>query len=261
MSGGNIYLSSGSASTPALLFSDHTNTGIYLASNAKIAISTSGVQRLYINTACVTSNLQIRGITGSASTPAYAFSNATNTGLFLNGDDLSLSVDGNTVLTLKSDLTMVVNGSSGIQLPVGTTLEQPISPTIGTMRFNTTNTAVEIYNGVSWNNVLFENRNIKTASVKSVTSDYIITNLDYYIFVDASEKSINITLPVSYAGETFIIKKVDSSNNAVTIIPPESSSIDGYTTYGTSNPNDTFTLTTDGSKWYIVGVKSDNIAM
>ena len=27
MSGGNIYLSSGSASTPALLFKDHTNTG------------------------------------------------------------------------------------------------------------------------------------------------------------------------------------------------------------------------------------------
>jgi hypothetical protein len=40
--------------------------------------------------------------------------------------------------------------TGGMYLPVGTTAQRPASPATGMMRYNTTTSAVETYNGTSW---------------------------------------------------------------------------------------------------------------
>lgn len=47
-------------------------------------------------------------------------------------------------------LTYADSTTGGMYLPVGTTAQQPASPATGMIRFNTTTTAVEYYNGTQW---------------------------------------------------------------------------------------------------------------
>lgn len=47
-------------------------------------------------------------------------------------------------------LTYADSTTGGMYLPVGTTAQRPASPVTGMMRYNTTTSLVEIYNGTSW---------------------------------------------------------------------------------------------------------------
>ena len=47
-------------------------------------------------------------------------------------------------------LTYADSATGGLFLPVGTTAQRPASPATGMMRFNTTTSSVEVYNGTSW---------------------------------------------------------------------------------------------------------------
>jgi hypothetical protein len=45
--------------------------------------------------------------------------------------------------------TLVSTGTGALTLPVGTTVQRP-TPVLGMIRFNTTTSLTEIYNGTSW---------------------------------------------------------------------------------------------------------------
>ena len=47
-------------------------------------------------------------------------------------------------------LSYADSSTGGLFLPVGTTAQRPASPATGQMRFNTTTSLVEVYNGTSW---------------------------------------------------------------------------------------------------------------
>jgi hypothetical protein len=47
-------------------------------------------------------------------------------------------------------LTYTDSTTGGMYLPVGTTAQRPAAPATGMMRFNTTTTTVEYYNGTQW---------------------------------------------------------------------------------------------------------------
>jgi hypothetical protein len=47
-------------------------------------------------------------------------------------------------------LTYADSTTGGMYLPVGTTAQRPASPATGMMRYNTTTSLVETYNGTSW---------------------------------------------------------------------------------------------------------------
>jgi hypothetical protein len=48
---------------------------------------------------------------------------------------------------------ILLAGTSALKFPVGTTAQRPASPVAGDTRYNTTNTAMEFYNGTSWRTV------------------------------------------------------------------------------------------------------------
>jgi hypothetical protein len=51
---------------------------------------------------------------------------------------------------------VVINSTNNVLLPKGTTAERPITPVVGMIRFNTTTTEVEVYQGSAWRNLRFK---------------------------------------------------------------------------------------------------------
>ncbi len=61
------------------------------------------------------------------------------------GSDIVLEVTGNG--------TVNIDTTTALQIAVGNTAQRPGTPSTGDLRFNTTNTSVEVYNGTSWENI------------------------------------------------------------------------------------------------------------
>tara|TARA_B100000287_G_scaffold182939_1_gene173055 strand:+ start:2347 stop:2604 length:258 start_codon:yes stop_codon:yes gene_type:complete len=56
-------------------------------------------------------------------------------------------------LRIASEGTIDMVGTGAFQLPSGTTAQRPASPQAGYMRWNTTTTEAEFYNGTEWKNL------------------------------------------------------------------------------------------------------------
>lgn len=100
---------------------------------------------------------------------------------------------------------------------------------------------------------------LKTATdsvTRSLTADASITTSDRnkLILCDASGGAIELTLPAASAagdGFTIIVKKTDTGSNALTLTPDGSETIDGLSSIDIALPNDTRTLTSNGSNWFL----------
>ena len=91
-------------------------------------------------------------------------------------------------------------------------------------------------------------------NVVSKTGDYTATVFDDVILVDATNGAVTITLPKASnaSKKVLIIKKTDSSANAVTIDGDGSETIDGSATVSLSNQYDVKTIISDGSAWHVI---------
>ena len=74
--------------------------------------------------------------------------------------------------------------------------------------------------------------------------------------IDATSGNQTYTLPtaIGISGKTYIIKKIDTSTNTVTIATTSSQTIDGYSTITFSNQYQCYTLVSNGSNWYIISI-------
>lgn len=91
-------------------------------------------------------------------------------------------------------------------------------------------------------------------NVVTKTSDYSATVTDYTILCDASGGDITITLPSAstFPGHGFQIKKIDSTDNIVTIEPTSPDVIDGETSVLTVEQWTNIMVQSDGTNWYIL---------
>jgi hypothetical protein len=98
---------------------------------------------------------------------------------------------------------------------------------------------------------------IKNAVKASQTSTYTATTTDYFIPCNATGGALTIDLPAASGntGLTFVIKKTDSSFNAVTIDPNSSETIDGAATTTLNTQFEAVTIVCDGSNWQILDRK------
>lgn len=90
----------------------------------------------------------------------------------------------------------------------------------------------------------------------TVTTSTAITTSNTSVFADATSGAITITLPLaaSAPGKEFLIEKIDSSGNAVTVSRAGSDTINGSTTKSlASQYNFTRVQSVGGTIWYIVG--------
>jgi len=82
--------------------------------------------------------------TGTGYTAARTMTGTANTITITNGDGVS----GNPTITIADNPSLP--GNEKVTLPTGTTGERPSSPTQGEMRFNSTTSLVEWYDGSDW---------------------------------------------------------------------------------------------------------------
>ena len=103
-------------------------------------------------------------------------------------------------------------------------------------------------------NTLVRN-NFGFSNVKTVTSDYTMKWADEIILANASSAPLKVILPdpAAYPGYSLMIKKVDSSTNAVTVEVADTANqtIDGTTSVSLANQWDKVVVVSDGSNWYI----------
>jgi len=102
-------------------------------------------------------------------------------------------------------------------------------------------------------NTIFVN-NISTAWV-SKTGAYTITTADSTISADGTSAAFNVTLPtaVGNTGREFVIKKIDSSINVITVNTTSSQTIDGSTTYALNSQWKYVRVQSNGTNWIIIG--------
>ena len=96
----------------------------------------------------------------------------------------------------------------------------------------------------------------RKGGVVSKTGAYTATQDDYMLLCDATSAAFTITLPSAAtvkAGKEYVVKKTDSSANAITVDPDGSETIDGAAAYGINVQNDYILIVSDGVNWRIKG--------
>lgn len=96
---------------------------------------------------------------------------------------------------------------------------------------------------------------IETKSISTITSNFTITIGNYYtLLADATSGGITATLPTasSASGRIYVLKKIDSSVNTVTIDGNGSELIDGATTQVIAVQWASLTIQSNGTAWYII---------
>ena len=124
---------------------------------SSLDVSTQGGTALGNGSVTIQNDLAVNGtddsvadITTTAPTFNLATANATTVNAFLAGTAINVgsSAAGSTT-TFNSD-EVVFNTSTSIQIPVGTTAERPLTATRGDVRYNTTLSTFEGYDGIAW---------------------------------------------------------------------------------------------------------------
>ena len=90
----------------------------------------------------------------------------------------------------------------------------------------------------------------------SVAVNTLTTSTQTFIDVDASGASRTITLPSAAtltSGFTYVIRKLDATNNTVTIDPNGAQSVNGQPTYTLYKQYDVLTAVSNGANWNIWG--------
>ena len=93
---------------------------------------------------------------------------------------------------------------------------------------------------------------IMTTRVIATTSTALIT--DDLILVNASAGTVTVNLPAASTvpGKVYVIKKIDSSVNIMTIDPNGSETIDGLATMVIAIQYEALKIVSDGSVWWII---------
>ena len=91
-------------------------------------------------------------------------------------------------------------------------------------------------------------------SINNAISDYSLTIDNYSLLCDATSASFSVYLPTSVGitGKIYLIKKIDSSANTVTIIPSGTETIDGSTSIVQNTADEIITIQSNGVNWIII---------
>ena len=93
-----------------------------------------------------------------------------------------------------------------------------------------------------------------TVPYTTITTHTGISVANVVVFANATSGAINVTLyaATGNGGKTVTIKKIDSSTNAVDVLRAGSETIDGATSVTLLHENESITLMSDNSNWFIV---------
>lgn len=123
------------------------------------------------------------------------------------------------------------------------------------LRVDTSNSRVSIgATAAAPTSTLMINGSVSTP-IASKTGAYTLVITDNTIKGDATGGAFSLTLPtaVGIDGREYVLKKVDSSINAVTVATTSSQTIDGSTTYSLLTQYKYVRVKSDGANWMVIG--------
>jgi pimeloyl-ACP methyl ester carboxylesterase len=91
-------------------------------------------------------------------------------------------------------------------------------------------------------------------AITTVTANTTLSAVHHTVLVDATSDNLTMTLPTatSSPGRVYVVKKIDSSANTVTIDGNASETIDGATTQAISTQWASLTIQSNGTSWFIL---------
>jgi hypothetical protein len=215
-SSGNILVNGGyisSLTNAYITTSEITNfssgnilvNGGYISSLTNATIATGNVQSWYATVLNATQSNIVTGYTSNLST-----GNAVITGGYISGlanaiittanigninfNDVTISsLTGNLVLSpiiSNGNAVVTIAATSALQLPSGTTAQQPTPVLAGAIRWNNSSNIIEYYNGSAWVSLIGQINN-QTITPDGATNEY---TLDYSTTAEGVIVSINGTL-------------------------------------------------------------------
>ena len=130
------------------------NTAV-AANTAKTGITSGQASAITANTAKVTNSTSASDLTSGTLPSARlgTIAGFTSTGIDDNATSTAITIDTNEnvgVGTTTPVVSLNVNGTDAIRIPVGTTAQRPSTPAVGYLRLNTTSNATEIFKNGSW---------------------------------------------------------------------------------------------------------------
>ena len=226
-------------------YAEISNNGIVAGSSAGIYISLSSCNFINLRTVAFGNNiigkynlnmLYCRFYRGTNYNPSYVIS--------------SLGI-------VRSGLTCVIDAGSvaGIQI-------LDTGQIIGSDCIKTGPNCAKLidfsYVGNDRTNAVFISPRIQTTAfetgITTVTANTTLSTSHFTVLVDASGGSRTITLPpaANCKGRIYVIKKIDSSANAVVIDANASETIDGQLTVSLTTQYQTIRIQSNGTAWYII---------
>lgn len=247
---GNVTLTGGSENNIT-----YTNVTI---SSGNSTITNENVSYINVSTA-----IRTQSLTGYLYGNANTGNVSASTTIPNSGLSNSTTTLGNTTLTLGSTTTSVGNltltnaNITSVATAFPNSFFANSSVTIG-------NTTVSLGGTLtSTGNLTLSNVTITSGSISNVavtsnlvtkTSNYSATASDETILGNASSGAVSITLPTSVGitGKIYIVKKIDSSANTVTIVTTSAQTIDGQSSKVLTYQYDGAQVQSDGANWFII---------
>lgn len=217
-----------------VLFSDDSNRYLYDRTGSKsldfadpaLARFMNGLDvtgQISANTGSITNNLNTAGITVSGQTPStvpyldsganLVSSSITPTQLSylsgvtssiqtqLNGKVSSVNTRTGAVTLTATDVSNTSNTSTGyLSLPVGTTAQQPASPAIGMLRYNSTTSRHEFYASGAWQNHARLSGDTFTGTVTVPTFNLSGATASTVPYLDASKNLVSSSVTPTQLG-------------------------------------------------------------
>ena len=116
MSSAVVSNSLGTAALPSYTFTGDLDTGMSAAAADTLVLSVAGSASVTMTSSAITTASVITGAAGAAGTPAFSFSTDPDTGMYrVAADSIGFAVSGGNVLTIESDGTLSVAGTTAYE--------------------------------------------------------------------------------------------------------------------------------------------------
>ena len=210
-SGGDQVFATGSGNDDEWFFDYQSGVLHFIGDNLPDGISFTG-KSVYISGARYTGTFGVGAVAGEdANIGNLTVSNTTVTSTTPE-DDITLDAESG---------TLIISGTDGFVIPVGTTGERPGSPTTGQLRLNSSTGDLEFYDGANW-----EGANDNSSAITSEKFDGDNTTTAFTLSNSATTETVFVSLngviqlpttAYTVSGTTLTFTEAPGSNDKIEV--------------------------------------------
>ena len=209
--GGDQVFATGSGNDDEWFFDYQSGVLHFIGDNLPDGISFTG-KSVYISGARYTGTFGVGAVAGEDATIGNLTVSDTTVTSTTPGDDITLDAETG---------TLIIAGTDGFIIPVGTTGERPGSPTTGQLRLNSSTGDLEFYDGANW-----EGANDNSSAITSEKFDGDSTTTAFTLSNSATTETVFVSLngviqlpttAYSVSGTTLTFTEAPGSNDKIEV--------------------------------------------